>query len=51
MLVKAKSGGSGIEDLKERVRILVETPLYVNSDLIENDLFSPNALILQIIKK
>ena len=25
-------------DLKEKVRILVETPLYLNSDLIENDL-------------
>ena len=42
---------SPIEDLKERVRILVETPLYVNSDLIENNLFSENALILQLIKK
>ena len=42
-----------VEDLKERVRILIETPLYLNSDLLENDLFAKNngAKILQLIKK
>ena len=42
-----------VEDLKERVRILVETPLYLNSDLLENDLFVKNngCKILQLIKK
>jgi hypothetical protein len=42
-----------VEDLKDRVRILIETPLYLNSDLISNDLFIDNngAKILQIIKK
>lgn len=44
---------SRVEDLKDRVRILIETPLYLNSDLLENDLFVHNngAKILQMIKK
>ena len=28
-----------VEDLKEKVRILVETPLYINSDFLTNDMF------------
>ena len=28
-----------MEDLKEKIRILVETPLFLNGELIDNDLF------------
>ena len=42
-----------VDDLKNRIRILIETPLFVNAELIKQGLFEPesNARILQIIHK
>ena len=40
-----------VDELKERIRVLVETPLFFNGDLIEEDLIQEDAKILQIIHK
>lgn len=40
-----------VDILKQKVRILVETPLFVNAELIEHDLINRDAKILQIIQK
>jgi len=38
-LKQAEEQEQRINDLKDRVRILVETPLYLNSDILQNDLY------------
>ena len=35
-----------VDELKERIRVLVETPLFFNGDLIEEDLIQESARIL-----
>ena len=31
-----------MEELKDKIRILIETPLFLNGELIDNDLFCPS---------
>ena len=40
-----------IDELKEKIRVLVETPLFVNADLLTHDLLAPQSRILQLIHK
>ena len=40
-----------VDDFKDKIRILVETPLFINSDLLQYDLVLENTRILQIIQK
>ena len=37
--------------LQEKVRILVESPLYFASDMLDNDLLAPQSRSLQIIHR
>ncbi|CDW91507.1 UNKNOWN [Stylonychia lemnae] len=40
-----------VEELKEKIRILIETPLFLNGDLIDQNVIDDEARILQIIQK
>jgi hypothetical protein len=31
-----------VDELKDRIRVLIETPLFVNAELIKQGLFEPN---------
>ena len=43
--------GDSFEVLAEKMRILVESPLFFTSDLFTQDLVSQNARLLQIIHR
>lgn len=40
-----------VDELKEKIRILVEPPLFFNGELLDNDLLERQARVLQIIHK
>ena len=52
-----KQNEQRIEELKDKVRILVESPLFINGDLLDNDLFMEpteeivGAKIIHLLKK
>ena len=40
-----------VQMLQEKVRILIEGPLYFAGDMLDNDLISDGARVLQVIHK
>jgi len=38
-----------VNDLKEKIRVLVETPLFINGEMIDEDVIAQDSRILQII--
>ncbi len=40
-----------MDDLKDKIRILIETPLFMNAELLKQNLLEESARILQIVHK
>jgi hypothetical protein len=50
-LRESQRQGQRVEELKEKVRILIESPLFFNADMINHGLVADNGRILQVIQK